>query len=135
MAQGLEENTMAAVPSSINEISQIAERGTKDIRHMDVITHDPESQRIKAIITRACWEAYELAAPKNTETVHVTTRENVAFVIHGLEPEQMTETWKGQPADQVFSGKCAVCQLVHDPRQPYDHPATAPKARKKKHEA
>jgi hypothetical protein len=114
-------------------ISQIAERSTKDIRHADVITHDPEGQRIRAIIVAACWAAYELALPKDDgKTSHVTTGENVKFVLHGLAPDALPKpSYTGQAADTVVAVTCAQCKKIHDPRKQYDHAVKAAKPKKR----
>ena len=114
-------------------IPQLAERCAKDIRHADVISYDPEGQRIKSLITAACWAAYELAVPKDDgRTTHITTQANVKFAVHGLQSETIPEGWTGQAADVLYIGTCATCKHVHDPHRQYDHPAVPPKGRKDK---
>ena len=120
---------MSYTPVSVEgDIPRIAEECTKEIRHMDVITHDPEGQRIKGLVTAALWEFWKTLSPKDDgTTTHVTKRENIEFAVHGLEPEQLPPASStGRPAEVVYNGLCHKCNRVHDPRLHYDH-APVPK--------
>jgi len=104
-------------------IERIAERVTKEVRHMEVIAHDPEGQRIKRLIVGACQESFALALPKDDgRTHHVTTEKDVQFKITGVEAKSA----KTLPPANVAVPEvvCKTCDSLHDPRQQYDHAAT-----------
>lgn len=102
-------------------IERIADRVTKSIRHMDVITHDPEAQRIKRLILEACHESLALAIPSaDAATTHVTTDKDIQFRVEGVgQVKGAKVVQEAQPAPHF--GICAVCSSLHDPRGTYDH--------------
>ena len=111
-------------------VDSIAEKRAKEIRHADVITHDPEGQRVKALISAALWDLYEFLFPKDDGiTTHVTTQRDAPFVVHGLK-ETAVPALTLPAAQPVYVGVCGVCGEVHDPRRHYDHAAQAPKQKK-----
>ena len=46
------------------KINRIAHKWAIQLRRADNIDHDPEGQRMKAVIAEACLEAYRLARPE-----------------------------------------------------------------------
>jgi hypothetical protein len=116
-------NNLMATPDALTaKINSIAEKFAKTIRHADVISHDPEGQRIKGLIIGACWEAYELGVVQDTGiTTTVTRPSDVAFVVGGMQMETTRPAQISRPAEIMYAGLCAVCEKVHDPRLSYDH--------------
>jgi len=104
-------------------IDRIAERVTKSIRHMDVITHDPEGQRIKKLVIAACNESLALAIPReDAPTTHVTSEKDIQFTVKGKEGLKDGKiVQEAMPAHHI--AVCKICSAVHNPRGTYDHAA------------
>ena len=104
-------------------LDRIAERVTKDIRHMDVISHDPEAQRIKRLIVAACQESFALALPRDDGmTRHVTSDKDIQFTVKGQEGLKDGKiVQEAMPAHHI--AVCKICSAVHNPRGTYDHAA------------
>ena len=106
----------------LTNIDAIAEECVKEIRHMTVITHDPEGQRIKKLVIAACQQSFQLALPKNDgKTTHVTTDKDIQFKVEGI--REVKDAKIVQEAMQPYFGLCHTCEppAIHDPRGTYDH--------------
>ena len=111
-------------------IESIAEKRAREIRHADNLSHDPEGQRVKALLAAALWDLYEFMFPKPSDVTVVTTQRDAPFVVHGLNENQAEGTVVAV-ASQVYMGVCAECGEVHDPRKPYSHVPKPPVVGKK----
>jgi hypothetical protein len=115
-----------------SEIESISEKRAKEIRHADVISHDPEGQRIKSLLSAALWDFYEYLFPQDDgKTTTVTTRRDSPITTHGLH-QPAGESQIVEVATPIYVGVCARCKSVHDPRGSYDHAPVRPEERKDK---